>query len=298
MNKREFLDLTRYYLKARDIGDEDIKEIVKDFEEHFNIGIEEGRTQEEICESLGNPKEIASTYEPNRKSEALYYDKSDILNKDFNISGIDTLTYELNVGNAEIYPSDDENIHVKLLVDSDEYMEEAYARINGDVLNIKATVKKSSILYSQKCILRLYIPETSDVNVIGKVEAGSGYMGDLRTNHLSAIVKTGDIQGNNIISRSFIADSKAGYIKLRNIKSNIRTTVKTGDIKCTNISCDDIMDFKASIGSVKVDGVYGNIRAEIKTGDFMLVDNSYKYDADIIVKTGNIKMTLGDRGKG
>jgi uncharacterized membrane protein len=60
MDKKEFLDLTKYYLKTRDVPEEEIKEILEDFEEHFQIDFEEGRTEEEICESLGNPKEISN----------------------------------------------------------------------------------------------------------------------------------------------------------------------------------------------------------------------------------------------
>lgn len=57
MNKKEFLE----ELKSRLIGisQEDKKEILQDYEEHFKIGKKKKRTESEISKSLGEPKEIA-----------------------------------------------------------------------------------------------------------------------------------------------------------------------------------------------------------------------------------------------
>ena len=41
---------------------EDKKEILGDYEEHFRFGLAAGKTEEEICEALGQPKAIAKAY--------------------------------------------------------------------------------------------------------------------------------------------------------------------------------------------------------------------------------------------
>lgn len=41
---------------------EDRADILNDYEEHFRIGFEKGKTEEEICSSLGNPEDLASSY--------------------------------------------------------------------------------------------------------------------------------------------------------------------------------------------------------------------------------------------
>ena len=57
MNKNEFLDQLSANLKG--ISREDEQDILGDFIEHFKIGLEEGRTEEDLAASLGNPKVLA-----------------------------------------------------------------------------------------------------------------------------------------------------------------------------------------------------------------------------------------------
>jgi hypothetical protein len=64
MNKEEFF---REIEKALDkISETERAEILYDYEEHFMIGKENGKTEEEICLELGSPREIANNYLLNR----------------------------------------------------------------------------------------------------------------------------------------------------------------------------------------------------------------------------------------
>ena len=58
MNKKEFVNSLSEYLRGIP-GDEE-QDIISDFEEHFEMGKKEGRTEENIAESLGNPKALAN----------------------------------------------------------------------------------------------------------------------------------------------------------------------------------------------------------------------------------------------
>lgn len=60
MNKKDYLDLLRYYL--RDLPDLVVEDIVYDYEEHFNIGLAKGKTEEEIAKELGYPDDVAKEY--------------------------------------------------------------------------------------------------------------------------------------------------------------------------------------------------------------------------------------------
>ncbi|USK60290.1 HAAS signaling domain-containing protein [Peribacillus asahii] len=57
MNKEQFLH--QLQLSLRNISIEERQEILQDYEEYFAIGLEEGKTEEEISKALGSPKQIA-----------------------------------------------------------------------------------------------------------------------------------------------------------------------------------------------------------------------------------------------
>lgn len=60
MNKKDYIDTLRQSLYG--LSDEEINEIIYDYEEHFSIGLERGKTEEEIIKELGDPKNIAKSY--------------------------------------------------------------------------------------------------------------------------------------------------------------------------------------------------------------------------------------------
>lgn len=59
MNKKQFLSKLDSSLKMKRIPSSERQDILQDFNEHFTIGIEEGRTEEQIATLLGSPKQIA-----------------------------------------------------------------------------------------------------------------------------------------------------------------------------------------------------------------------------------------------
>lgn len=65
MNKEQFLKQLAISLDK--LSKQEIQEILKDYEEHFAFGLEEGKTEEEISASLGSPQQIA------KEIKATYY---------------------------------------------------------------------------------------------------------------------------------------------------------------------------------------------------------------------------------
>jgi hypothetical protein len=71
MNKEEFLrDVGR---ALDEISEAERTEILYDYEEHFMIGKENGKTEEEICLELGNPAEIANNYLSSHSNENIEF---------------------------------------------------------------------------------------------------------------------------------------------------------------------------------------------------------------------------------
>lgn len=58
--KQEFMDALRHYLS--DFGNDEREDILYDYEEHFRIGMESGKTEDELIKELGSPRDIAAQY--------------------------------------------------------------------------------------------------------------------------------------------------------------------------------------------------------------------------------------------
>ena len=57
MNKKEFLSDLERHIRRLPKGEKE--EILQDYEEYFSIGLEEGKTERQIVESLGSPKQLS-----------------------------------------------------------------------------------------------------------------------------------------------------------------------------------------------------------------------------------------------
>ena len=59
MKKEDFLEILRDYLK-KGFSEDEVRDILRDYEEYFVDGTIEGKSEIEIISSLGSPKEIAN----------------------------------------------------------------------------------------------------------------------------------------------------------------------------------------------------------------------------------------------
>lgn len=65
MNKTEYLNRLSNELGHMPYGD--VKDIMQSIEEHFDEGLSEGRSEEEIAAGLGDPKELANEFKDGAK---------------------------------------------------------------------------------------------------------------------------------------------------------------------------------------------------------------------------------------
>lgn len=61
MKQQEFLKELKTELEKADVPN--VQDILADYEEHFQHGLRKGKTEEEICESLGYPPTIAKAHQ-------------------------------------------------------------------------------------------------------------------------------------------------------------------------------------------------------------------------------------------
>ncbi|WP_270939835.1 DUF1700 domain-containing protein [Romboutsia lituseburensis] len=85
MNKIEFLEILKDYLK-KDFSENEINDILRDYEEYFVDGLIEGKSDMEIIEALGSPKAIANELISQIKKEGKgEFNSNDRLNDKFNL---------------------------------------------------------------------------------------------------------------------------------------------------------------------------------------------------------------------
>lgn len=60
MSKKEYLERLRALLKG--LPADEVEDIIFDYEDHFNAGAEDGKSEEEIAEALGDIKSIGKQY--------------------------------------------------------------------------------------------------------------------------------------------------------------------------------------------------------------------------------------------
>lgn len=68
MNRENYLRKLRIGLES--LPQEELEDILSDYEEHFDIGASKGKTEEEIAKELGNPFEVATSYMSNYKGNS------------------------------------------------------------------------------------------------------------------------------------------------------------------------------------------------------------------------------------
>lgn len=65
MNRIEFINTLKRELY--NLPQSEVEDILYDYQEHFEVGLSKGKTEEEIAEELGNPRTIAKSYKVNYK---------------------------------------------------------------------------------------------------------------------------------------------------------------------------------------------------------------------------------------
>lgn len=65
MNKEEYFEKLTKLLK--EMPKDEREDILSDYEEHFRIGMENGRTEEELSRALGDPKQLQNRLKLNTK---------------------------------------------------------------------------------------------------------------------------------------------------------------------------------------------------------------------------------------
>lgn len=284
MDKQQFLDtLKEELLKSQ--SPETTSDIISDFEEHFTSAVDDDITVEQVCESLGDPIEIAHQFEEEIGCTATSSKKTDIY-VDLYCSKVQFIKGEGDHFDVKIMQGlreiDDKRIHITK---------------NGTLSIVEDTPDDfvARILYSHR---NRFVKITVPHNFKGSVEIKSLY-GDLSFGGIDftdcvTMINSGNITLNKCNFDNLTINNKWGNVNLKSCSGNISYNGNAGNIKVVD-----------HIGSTNAETVSGNIKVEIKDladsckiktkhGNIKVVTNNISSDITLVAHSGNINLISDD----
>ena len=283
MKKDEFFAQLRTAFAGMD--EELLTDILGDYENHFKEGIENGKSEEEICEELGNVEEIrqafldenpaAMTINVNSNSDTV--GNSDIYNRFY--PGIQRVNAQLTDADIEIKKSSTNDVELSVtggLADDMEALKETL-RVSASVGTLSIQQEKKAGIsvsyaasrlfglkvgkYSARIVIHIAVPEQFE-----KIEVKS-ISGDIKANNSNAktlLIHTGsgDVGVEDCQADELFASSISGDVNVIACKADKMDIVSvSGDIK-VEFDKSTSGDCKVTIGN-QVDAVVSSTSGDV-----------------------------------
>ena len=310
MKKDEFFAQLRTAFAGMD--EELLTDILGDYENHFKEGIENGKSEEEICEELGNVEESADliaalgdqegalvikeirqafldenpaamTINVNSNSDAV--GNSDIYNRFY--PGIQRVNAQLTDADIEIKKSNTNEVELSVtggLADDMEALKETL-RVSASVGTLSIQQEKKAGISVSYAASRLFGLK------VGKYSAGIAIHIAVPEQFEKIKVKniSGDIVVNDISSERFLVEAVSGDISVDQLNTKqCELNSKSGDIKANNSSAKTLLIHTGS-GDVGVEDCQADeLFASSISGDVNVI--ACKADKmDVVSISGDIK---------
>ena len=293
MKKDEFFAQLRTAFAGMD--EELLTDILGDYENHFKEGIENGKSEEEICEELGNVEEIrqafldenpaAMTINVNSNSDTV--GNSDIYNRFY--PGIQRVNAQLTDADIEIKKSSTNDVE---LADDMEALKETL-RVSASVGTLSIQQEKKAGIsvsyaasrlfglkvgkYSARIVIHIAVPEQFE-----KIEVKS---------------ISGDIKANNSNAKTLLIHTGSGDVGVEDCQADeLFASSISGDVNV--IACKaDKMDIVSVSGDIKVEfDKSAQCRAKSTSGDCKVTIGN-QVDAVVSSTSGDVSVRyIGEIG--
>lgn len=291
MTREEYMkELNRRLDKLNVEGKE---EIINDFNNHFEMGHQDGISDEELILSLGPISEILGTYENISKkiNDDIIVDdhpqQKEYTNKitalDISARHADTLITESLDGRIHVNLYKEGTLLSKLSNSLTTYQEE-------EVYFIKVLP-----LFPYKINghyeLKLEIPNDLTYLTLG-TSSGDLYAKDLNIHNVKIRSASGDLTLNGIHSQKIAIEVASSEMKLKELYGDLNISTASGDVRIDQ-SKGNNFTYKAASGDLKINGDYDNINLTNVSGDVfaefktIMKMNVNSTSGDIRVKVDN-----------
>lgn len=293
-------------------------DILSDYENHFKEGMENGKSEEEICEELGNVEEIrqafldenpaAMTINVNSNSDTV--GNSDIYNRFY--PGIQRVNAQLTDADIEIKKSSTNDVELSVtggLADDMEALKETL-RVSASVGTLSIQQEKKAGIsvsyaasrlfglkvgkYSAGIVIHIAVPEQFEKIKVKNI-SGDIVVNDISSEHFLVEAVSGDISVDQLNTKQCELNSKSGDIKTNN--SSAKTLLihtGSGDVGVEDCQADEL--FASSIsGDVNV------IACKADKIDVVSISGDIKAEFDKSAQcrskstSGDCKVTIGNQ---
>lgn len=284
MNKDEYLKKLKQRLNQLNIDGKE--EIMNDFTNHFELGHQDGLSDDELIQSLGSIDEILESFEGLNKQK-----NDDIIvdghahKKEF-IDNIKTLDISARHADTQLSESIDGRIHVDLykegkLLDRLSHTLTTYQEESKYFIKVLPLFPyKNSGHYE----LNVQVPNNLET-IILSTSSGEIESKNIKVNHLIVQSASGDIQIEKIHSQSLKFDVASSEINISEVYGDLEIQCVSGDIQIKDSKGINI-NYKGVSGDLVVQGDYEHINLNQISGD---ISADFK-----IIQQMNVSSTSGD----
>lgn len=299
MKKNEFFAQLRTAFAGMD--EELIMDILSDYENHFKEGMENGKSEEEICEELGNVEEIrqafldenpaAMTINVNSNSDAV--GNSDIYNRFY--PGIQRVNAQLTDADIEIKKSSTNEVELSVtggIADDMEALKETL-RVSASVGTLSIQQEKKAGISVSYAASRLFGLK------VGKCSAGIAIHIAVPEQFEKIEVKSisGDIKANNSNTKTLLIHTGSGDVVVEDCQADeLFASSISGDVNV--IACKaDKMDVVSVSGDIKAEfDKSAQCRAKSTSGDCKVTIGN-QVDAVVSSTSGDVNVRyIGEIG--
>ncbi len=286
MTKKEYIEK----LKETLIGfEKDLaREIIEDYEEHFEMGLKKGKTEEQICEELGDINEIAKELkglEKNDSSANSNKEEKTAANTEWKQEktegvNIRDIIVDALFADVIVIPSGSNQITLNYINYGDQKQQMMYefkSWQEGDRIFAKVIRKEMSFgffnyIKTPNMRIEVRVPDYFP-NLHLNSTSGDMRLTGSRSNEVAVNTMSGDIELQNYHANYMQLQSQSGDVNLQNSTGEtLRCNSTSGELRLTEVNYKDYT-LETSSGDVQLNRAAGkNVISRNKSGDISFRD--------------------------
>ncbi|HJF32794.1 MAG TPA: DUF4097 family beta strand repeat-containing protein [Sporosarcina psychrophila] len=289
MTENQFIGELETALKK--LPAEERNDIIKDIQEYFINGREDGKSESEIATSLGSPESIANEL---LTSYSFVNKEVDVQssNEVITIENDRFTTIDINVQHGALFVRPSNNtITTVELIGSNEKLQ-LTAEVVGDTLFVRLKNLRHWLFmfnFNMKAVtLNVFIPTKLYQSIAMKTDNGRISAEKLLGKKIDANTDNGKIQLREIAATTLTAETDNGRIEIDKVQADLlRTKTDNGRIEMRHVDADSIA-VESDNGRIELEHVSGSIVGSTDNGRITLQTDSLDRNIDLQTDNGSI----------